>query len=72
MDNDVRPTDDTANNQTQLFHHTENDFTAAEWDMIPPVQLVASRTDNLGLEYLDEDSYRMLLSMIHMTEPDGR
>ena len=40
-DNDVRLMDDTANNQTQLFHHTENDFTAAEWDMIPPVQPVS-------------------------------
>ena len=40
--------------------------------MIPPVQLVASRTDNLGLESLDEDSYGMLMGVIHMTEPDGR
>ena len=45
-DNDVRLMDDTANNQTQLFHHTENDFTAAEWDMIPPAQLVASGAVN--------------------------
>ena len=70
-DNDARPMGDTSNNQTQLFHHVGNYFTAAEWHMIASerVQIVASRTNNLGCEYLDEDSYRILGSLIHSTSP---